>query len=100
MLRAKRLDDEGLSKLKARGKRYTVPDPELLGHYIRVSARGLKSFWVVTRAHGKQHWRSIGSPGQMTIDQARAEAAKVIRGLRGDTPNSFTAIAAQWRKLH
>jgi integrase len=98
MLRTKRLDDAGVSKLKAKGKRYAVPDPELRGHYIRVSATGLKSFWVIARGPtGKQHWRPIDAP---TIEKARTQAAKVIRSIRGAAPNSFTAIAAQWRKLH
>src|SRR5262245_6044904 len=98
MLRTKRLDDEGVAKLKAKGKRYAVPDPELRGHYIRVSATGLKSFWVVARdPTGKQRWRPISAT---TIDNARTEASKVLRSIRGASPNSFTAIADQWLKLH
>jgi integrase len=97
-LRTKRLDDDGVAKLKAKGKRYAVPDPELRGHYIRITPTGVKSFWVVARdPNGKQHWRPIDAP---TIEKARTQAAKVIRSIRGATPNSFTAIAAQWRKMH
>ena len=77
MLRTKRLDDNGVAKLKAKGKRYAVPDPELRGHYVRITPTGVKSFWVVARDPvGKQHWRPIGTPGQMTIEQARTEAAR------------------------
>jgi integrase len=100
-LRTKRLDDEGVAKLKAKKSRHAYPDPELRGHYIRVTPTGVKSFWVVARdPSGIQRWRPIGTPGQMTIDQARTEAGKVIRTIRGAEPNSFTAIASQWRKLH
>ena len=71
MLRTKRLDDHGVAKLKVKGKRYAVPDPELRGHYIRVSATGLKSFWVVARdPSGRQHWRPIDAP---TIEKARGK---------------------------
>ena len=98
MLRNKRLDDHGVAKLKVKGKRYAVPDPELRGHYIRVSATGLKSFWVVARdPSGKQHWRPIDAP---TIEKARGQATKVIRSIRGAAPNSFSSIAAKWRQLH
>jgi hypothetical protein len=99
-LRTKRLDDDGVTKLKAKAQRYAVPDPELRGHYVPITPTGVKSFWVVARDPlGKQHWRPIGTPGQMTIDQARTEAAKVIRTIRGATPNRFAAIAAQWLKM-
>jgi integrase len=99
MLRSKRA---GVAKLKAtKGKRVAVPDPELRGHYIRITPTGVKSFWVVARdPTGKQHWRPIGSPGQVTIDQARDEARKVILSVRGAQPNGFAAVAATWRASH
>jgi integrase len=101
MLLAKRLDDARVAKLKVKAKRYAVPDPELRGHYVRVSTRGLKTFWAVTRdPNGKQFWRMIGEASKMSIDGARQEAAKVIRSIRGAAPDSFEAIAEQWLKLH
>jgi Arm DNA-binding domain len=100
-LRSKRLDDDGVTKLKAKATKYMAPDPELRGHYIKVTPSGSKSFWIIARdPTGKQHWRPIGSPGQMTIDQARDEARKVILSVRGAEPNSFAAIAAKWTALH
>jgi hypothetical protein len=61
MLRSKRLDDEAVAKFKAPAKRITLPDPELRGHYIRVTPSGSKSFWAVARdPSGKQHWQLIG----------------------------------------
>jgi integrase len=101
MLRAKRLDDAGVAKLKVKSKRYAVPDPELRGHYIRISTIGTKQFWTVTRdPEGKQFWRMVGSHPDMQIDDARTEAAKIIRSIRGAQPNSFEAIAEQWLKMH
>lgn len=100
MLRTKRLDDDGVLALKAKRTRHAYPDPELRGHYIRVTPTGLKSFWVVARdPSGKQHWRPIGSP-PMSIVEARKRAANTINSLRAATPNSFESISAQWRKLH
>ena len=49
MTRRQRLDDDGVSKLKAKAKRYTFADPELPGHYVRVNSNGQKSFVAVTR---------------------------------------------------
>ena len=57
MIRSKRLDDAGVEKLKPGRKRVTLADPELRGHYIRVTPNGAKSFWVVARdPNGKQLW--------------------------------------------
>ena len=99
--RAKRLDDEGVAKLPVKGARYALPDPELRGHYVRVATTGATTFWAVARdPGGKQHWRMIGTAPQMKIDDARTQAAKVIRSIRQASPNSFDAVAAKWRKLH
>jgi integrase len=101
MLLAKRLDDARVAKLKVKAKRYAVPDPEMRGHYVRISTRGAKTFWAVTRdPSGKQYWRMIGEASKMSIDDARQEAAKVIRSIRGAAPDSFEAIAEQWLALH
>ena len=63
MTRRQRLADEGVSKLKAKAKRYTFADPELPGHYVRVNTSGEKSFVAVTRdIKGKQIWRTVGAP--------------------------------------
>src|SRR5262245_57701445 len=96
MTRRHRLDDAGVAKLKAKGKRYTHADPELPGHYVRVSTRGEKSFVVVSRDKtGKQIWRTVGAP-PMPIDDARDKARKFIRGLREASVDSFEGVAEQW----
>jgi hypothetical protein len=106
MLRAKRLDNDGVASLKAKPKRQTIPDPELRGHYIRITPSGSKSFWVVARDnHGKQVWRMIGSP-PMSIDDARASAQKTIRAIRSTTvieaanDTSFESVASAWFQRH
>jgi integrase len=98
-VRQRRLDDEGVAKLKAKAKRYAEPDPELRGHYVRVAPTGAKSFWVVVRSPGgKQHWRRIGEP-PMKIADARKQALKVITSIRGAAPNSFEATADLYLEL-
>jgi integrase len=106
MLRARRLDDDGVASLKAKPKRQTIPDPELRGHYIRITPSGSKSFWVVARDnHGKQVWKMIGSP-PMSIDDARAKAQKTIRAIRSTTvieaanDTSFEIVASAWYQRH
>ena len=106
MLRSKRLDDAGVEKLKPGSKRLTLPDPELRGHYIRVTPNGSKSFWAVARdPSGKQHWKLIGSP-PMKIDDAREKAGQVIRAIRAAVAGevvdgvSFEGVASQWFERH
>ena len=38
----KTLSDKGVAALKPRASRYTFPDPELRGHYVRVQPGGAK----------------------------------------------------------
>ena len=44
----KTLTDKGIASLKPREKRYSIPDPDLKGHYLRVMPTGRKSYCVVT----------------------------------------------------
>jgi integrase len=100
MSRRKRLDDDGVAKLKPKAKRYAFADPELPGHYVRVQPNGSKSFVVVTRdPRGKQHWRTVGAP-PMPIDDARDIGRKIIRSIREAAPDSFEGVASEWFKRH
>src|SRR5688500_3052386 len=55
MSRRKSLSDIGVANLKPRPARYAEPDPELRGHYVRVTPIGAKSFVAVARdPAGKQ----------------------------------------------
>jgi hypothetical protein len=49
MLRSKRLDDEGVAKLKTPTKRVTLPDPELRGHYVRLHPNRPQELLAVAR---------------------------------------------------
>jgi hypothetical protein len=49
MLRARRLGDDGVAKLKAPAKRVSLPDPSAVRHYIRITRNGTKSCWAVAR---------------------------------------------------
>jgi len=107
MLRSKRLDDEAVAKFKAPAKRITLPDPELRGHYIRVTPSGSKSFWAVARdPSGKQHWQLIGQADSMNIEDARDKARKVMRAIRAAirgeviADSSFEGVALDWFERH
>jgi integrase len=103
MIRSRRLDDDGVAKLKSGVKRVAIPDPELRGHYIRVNPSGAKSFWAVARnPSGKQTWKRIGEP-PMSIVDARKHAMKIIGAIRTTVADeidhdTFEAVSDQWFK--
>ena len=100
MTRRKRLTDTDVVGLPVKADRYTLPDPELRGHYIRVSTGGGKSFWAAARdPDGRQHWRRIGAP-PMPITEAREKALAFLGSVRTAAPDSFEAVAEQWLKRH
>jgi integrase len=103
----KSLTDRGVAALKPRGQRYTYPDPELRGHYVRVQPSGAKSFVAVTRTpDGKQVWTTIGSCDRLNIAQAREQARSVIERVRAGLPAveakgaTFATVADNWIKRH
>lgn len=103
----KTLTDKGVAALKPRPQRYAFPDPELTGHYVRVTPSGSKTFSVVARApNGKQVWAAIGAADAMPIEEARKRArVSIVRIRDGLTafetaPNTVTEIAEQWLKRH
>lgn len=108
MLRAKRLNDDGVANLKPSNKRQTIPDPELRGHYIRVMPSGAKSFFAVTRdPNGKQIWKLIGTAESMSIDDARQKAMAMLRSIRStvmltETKDdaTFESVASAWFQRH
>ena len=103
----KTLTDRGVTALKARSKRYAYPDPELAGHYVRVTPNGAKSFASVTRSpDGKQIWTTHGSTDRMTIATSREMAREAITRVRSGLPafeargETFGDVAASWLKRH
>ena len=105
MPRRKTLTDASIAKLAPKAKQYTVPDPELPGHYVRVWTTGVKSFVAVARApHGKQVWHTIGTSSLFTITAARAEARKAILAIRAGgarkAPQAVSEVVEEWLKRH
>src|SRR6266436_611121 len=103
----KTLSDKGVAALRPMTSRYAMPDPELRGHYVRVTPAGQKSFVAVARSPtGKQVWTTIGAAGVFSIDDARSEAREVIKRVRaGLSPiqakaDSFADVAAIWIRRH
>jgi integrase len=105
----KTLSDKGVAALKPRAARYSLPDPELRGGYIRVTPTGAKSYAAVTTdPHGKQIWATIGALDAMPIADARVRARQALQRIRDGLPpvdrpkppNTFRDVAEQWLKRH
>jgi integrase len=103
----KSLSDAGIAGLKARAQRYAEPDPQLTGHYVRVTPNGAKSYVAVARdPNDKQRWVSIGSVDLMSIEEARERAREVLRRIKDGKPafeptsDTFAAAVADWRTRH
>jgi integrase len=103
----KSLSDAGVAALKPRAARYSFSDPELRGHYVRVTPSGAKSFVVVTRGPGgRQIWTTLGGFDLMGVEQARTRAREVIMRVQEGKPafepksNSFAEVVADWRARH
>jgi integrase len=99
------LTDRGVAALKPRSKLYAHPDPQLPGHYIRVTPAGSKSFVAVARdPRAKQVWTTIGSAAHISIAEARERARDAIaRTKAGEDrvgPQSFQSVAEEWLKRH
>jgi integrase len=106
----KTLTDKGVAALKPRAQRYAFPDPELVGHYVRIQPTGAKAYWTVARSPaGKQVWTLIAATDIIKIDAARDKAREAIRRVRAGlsaveqaptVPAGFQAVAEQWLKRH
>ena len=83
----RRMNDRSVAALRPMAARYAMPDPELRGHYVRVTPGGAKSFVAVASAPGgKQIWTTIGAADAMGIDAARAKARDVLARVRAGLP--------------
>lgn len=98
-----------IADLKAQPKRYTVPDADLRGHYVRVEPSGSKSFVAVARdPHGKQVWATIGGADVWSIDDAREAARSALKRIKAGLPpfeeivqpETFKAVAQNYIKRH
>ena len=87
MARRATLTDNMLLKLKPGSKRITKPDPELRGHYVRITTKGAKSFVAVARdPDGRQIWATLGAADVLTIAEAREQARKAIMRIKSGQP--------------
>jgi integrase len=99
------LTDKGVAALKPHAARYNHADPQLPGHYVRVSPNGVKSFAVTTRdPNGKQVWHTIGATTLHTIAEAREKARDAIKAIKAGAPRggpeTFGAVTEQWLTRH
>ncbi len=110
MARPKTLTDHMVAKMKPGPKRITTPDPEMRGHYVRITPAGSKSFVAVARnPGGKQIWSTIGGADVLTIAESREQARERIKRIKAGqpaiepppaTPDSFEAVAENWMQRH
>ncbi len=111
MTRRKSLTDLMVAKLKPGPKRVTLPDPEFVGHYVRITPAGAKSYVAVAREPyaKKQVWATIGSTDHYSIDEARDLAREAIKRIKAGLPafepppvkpDSFKAVAENYVERH
>lgn len=92
------MTDEQIRKLPRKTKRYTLADPELIGHYLRVPARKSKApitFVAVARHEGKQVWTTLGTTDTLRLAPARERARRAIGRVQS---LSVAAVAEDWLK--
>ena len=79
----KSFTDSSVKALKPTGQRYTVWDPLLPGHAVRVSIRGKRSFYAVRRRAGETRptWVFLGIYPVLSLGQARDKARAVLTAL-------------------
>src|SRR5215471_16163594 len=103
----RKMTDLGVAALKPRASRYSKPDPELRGHWIRIQPSGSKSFWAVTRnPDGKQIWTFVGPADAMKIETSREQARAILTRVRAGLPaveakgETLGAVIDNWLKRH
>jgi integrase len=98
------------AELPKKAKRYTEPDPEQRGLYVRIPPQGPNSFVTVARdPYGKQVWTTLGTTDELTLDEARATSRAVAKRIKDgkpafeapkQRPDSFEIVAREWLKRH
>jgi integrase len=103
--------DKSIAALAPRAKRYSVADPQLPGHYVRVTPVGGKSYVAVASdPHtGKQVWATIGVTAVLDLAEAREMARAAIRRIKqGQAPfeppppptDTFADVVQHWLVRH
>lgn len=82
----------------ATGKRLTINDTKVPKLAVRMTHAGVRTFYVVKRAGASVAWIKLGVFPDMTIEQARKEAQKVLGEFAaGANPAAVKrAIRAEW----
>jgi integrase len=103
MPRRSGLNDNQVATLPRKLKRYNYADPEMRGHYLRVSpdrATPISYAAVARDSDGKQHWVTIGTVETLRIEQARELARQTIQQVKAGKSNSepatVAAVAQEW----
>lgn len=60
------------------GKRIAVYDTDTPKLAMRITAAGSRTFYVVKRAGASMAWVKLGTFPEMTVEQARGEAQKIL----------------------
>jgi integrase len=108
--RRRTLTDKMVAALARKRKRYTLPDPEQRGMYVRVPPQGPCVYAAVCRdPYQRQVWATIGSADVIPIDEAREKAREAIRRIKEGKPafepppmrpESFQSVAEGWLKRY
>ena len=100
-----RLTKTVVDTAQANGKRYMLWDSELAGFAVRIESSGTKSFVIRYRAEGggrtaPQRFVTIGRFGNLTVEEARKEAKKVLGRIAiGEDPAAERNSKRQEMKL-
>lgn len=65
------------------GKRITIYDTQIQKLAVRVTHTGAKAFYIVRRTGASMAWVKLGSFPDMTVEQARTEAQKILGEFAG-----------------
>src|SRR5829696_8820198 len=105
--------ERAVAAARRSAKRQVIFDKETTGLALVVTPKGMKAFSIVARdPTGKQVWKQIGDPAQMTVPQARDEAAKAVARVKAGeaamlppepppaAPETFKQVAERFIERH
>ena len=98
--RIRKLTNRAVERIGPNGGDAVYWDGELTGFGVRVRASGRKNYIVQTRVRGKLRWFTIGPPGPLTADEARARAMEILAlAFNGIDPREGEAQAEESRSV-
>src|SRR5262245_14982687 len=107
----KTLTDRAIAALKPRAKRYTVADPSLAAHYIRIAPTGNKTFvCVAIDPRDKRQVRAtLGDAATLKVAGSRERARLAMQRIKDgldpfEAPpakaRTFEQVAEDWMRRH